>query len=233
MWKNALTFILYMIPFVATLFGTEWSLGIRMSVFLAGAVVAFFTSFAEPLRRFTFPVPWKDKREKDELDTLIRFQLGQIKQAYLSLLGIQNNAQLPVRLNIMLLKRQPFYRGWKRYLSIEFAHGPYEDEEYEQEYLPGQACCGMAIQKNDYITYDRKNQHQTENNMTATQRKVTEQIFSMVSVPIYRREDRNQSKPIGVLNIDSTEYITDTEFDQDHVADLLQSFGAIVECMLR
>ena len=125
-----------------------------------------------------------------------------------------------VRANVMIFRRRDVPpRGerkllpWKRSLKIDVDDGEYDDGYEDQtKWCAGEGVCGNVIKSGDMIATPLNIDNKEEWNMTSAQYHATEDLESLVSIPIYRDEDENKSDPVGVLNVDS-----DTEIERDQL----------------
>lgn len=101
----------------------------------------------------------------------------------------------------------------ERYLEIEFHTSEYGREELEQRYEPGEGCCGQAYVENNPTYYDERDRPLGEGRMSATQRAVTADVKSVLSVPVYHPGSAND-EIIAILNLDSSAHIDETKFNE-------------------
>jgi hypothetical protein len=103
---------------------------------------------------------------------------------------------------------------WQKSLQIEFYDGEY-GQESELKWLPGEGICGTSFSSNKIVVKSLDFQNKEEWGMTKSQFGLTDQIGSVVSIPIYVDEDEEKDSPIGVLNLDTKE-----EVDQERLQEL-------------
>lgn len=135
-----------------------------------------------------------------------------------------------VRMNVMPVDNH-FSRGLlprrNDYLQIEFHTDGYDREELEQRYSAGEGCWGQAYVENNPTYYDGQRQPVGDGRMSATQRRVTEDVKSVLSVPVYK-PGRVDEEIIAVLNLDSTAYTEETRFNEKAVHRLVMRQAARV-----
>ncbi|MEW6660683.1 MAG: hypothetical protein AB1424_18735 [Thermodesulfobacteriota bacterium] len=131
-----------------------------------------------------------------------------------------------LRINVMIAKRK-FPRIWEKHLKIDFYHGEYFPAEKELEFVKN-GCCGSALYDNAQYYYDAEPHHEALRSMTEIQKKVTEHLGSILSTPIYSPKDEYKEHPIAILNLDSTERINKTGFDEDIMLKIAAYYAALI-----
>lgn len=99
-------------------------------------------------------------------------------------------------------------------LAIDHSIGGYSEWERELTFGPGEGTAGMALREGEIVVYDSRTKRYPEQNMTVEQLVATEYVTSVISVPIYSSSGK-WGKPIGILNLDSTEHVGDTKFNTE------------------
>lgn len=185
-------------------------------------------------REFTIHLPWETEPQKQILRPAIDVVLKHLVDDYSDL----KQEAVSVRANVMMLRRKrniPFLGRLigSDYLRIDFAFGSYTEAEMELSYGKGIGCSGAAIEKNTQVTFDRNEAADTEHTLSATQREVSRNVMSILSVPIYRPEDQNYSTPIGVLSIDSSDPVSATGFNEEDIVNMASSHSTMLGFILR
>lgn len=208
--------VLYSLGILSTLYGSSlpgWGKLIVLMIAFMLSLLAYYYTFYRPL------ISLKDRHLKIIFDHLFIV----LDQKYRE----QQPGNYNLRINVMRLRRR-FCSIRKRYLRIDFYHGPCSDAEKEQEYLVNVGCCGTAIYENCPVVFDARQKQEPFKGMTATQRKVTEHVNSILSTPIYRVGEGSERSPIGVLNFDSRQNISITGFDKEPIKSLAASYSRII-----
>ena len=179
----------------------------------------------------------------DQFETLLKKHiLPRIESEYEATVSNPPN----VRINIMLKRRRHVfvpseyldYPPWKPTLKIEGARGDYASRgEDELCWKLHQGVAGAAMNTRAQEAWSDLNQPpevvQTEWHLTDEQLNRASHLNSVLSVPIYLPSDTEKNKPVGVLNIDSTASLSESEFDDESVRDIAiywsNIIGAIVE----
>jgi hypothetical protein len=132
-----------------------------------------------------------------------------------------------LRVNVMRVRKKiwPFRQ---KFLHIDYFMGNYSTAEKEQEYLENIGCCGTAIHENTPISFDTKRAQEPWKGMSATQRDVTRDVKSILSIPIYRPKDESKRSPIAVLNLDSKNLIKKTGFDKAGLQRLAARYAELI-----
>ncbi len=131
-----------------------------------------------------------------------------------------NPGEYAMRFNIMRIKKRFIFCG-ARYLYFAFQTPDYKNSELEQIYRENQGCCGTALREREQIFFDSNRidtVRRLYKNMTATQLEITEEIKSILSIPIY--SNYSDKTPIAILNIDSFNNILLTKFDDNDVQEI-------------
>lgn len=132
-----------------------------------------------------------------------------------------------IRINVMRVRIR-ILKPWKKYLKIDYWYGDYGYSELEQIYDLDIGCCGVALYENSQVFYDSILQHETLLHMTPTQRKITEHVKSTLSTPIYSPMDNFEHKPIAILNLDSTDSIDITGFNDTAIQEIAANFTTLI-----
>lgn len=92
---------------------------------------------------------------------------------------------------------------------------------------------GSAVGENRQFVFDAVEAPESWKGMSETQRLVTAEIRSISSTPIYAPNDREKTKPIGVLNLDSRSPIAETGFKEDNLLRLAARYAALTGITLQ
>lgn len=139
-------------------------------------------------------------------------------------------ADCELRANVMTLQYRDHPekgRAHNEYLQIKYTFSTYTREEKEREYEPGEGCAGIALQEDNPTHYDELDPGRAADGMTEKQQEATEEVKSVLSVPIYPDNDPTR-RPIGVLNLDSEAYIGDTNFNTETAQTLVMRYAGAV-----
>lgn len=98
-------------------------------------------------------------------------------------------------------------------------------------YHPGEGTAGVAFREEKIAQYDSETRNYVEREMTVEQLVATEHVSSAVSIPIFPHGDPNR-KPIGVLNLDSTENVERTKFYTESARTVLLKYASAVGVVL-
>lgn len=206
-----------------------------LAILLVFSVVLSFKQYRESA------IQSESKELKKVLEQNI---LPQVKRDY-----YQIHPERPeVRFNIMIYRRRNInpltknrgdVRFWKKTLKIEAALGDYvSTSEDELEWKADEGVVGRAMNKRAQeiwasIEYDDKGRVLAGWNLTEAQAQRTEHIQSLLCVPIYLQSDDEKIEPVGVLNVDSTEPLSNTQFGREEIREnIIQHaniVGAIIE----
>lgn len=190
---------------VVSLFTLPVGFHVRIAAVCAGTAAQFVVSYVSLYRPYS-------KLRYDHRAELLGVVFEGLRREYEEL----TECDADVRMNVMPVGQQ-FGRGLlprrNTYLAIEFHTDGYEREELEQRYAPGEGCCGRAYVENNPTFYDERRQPLGEGQMSATQRRVTEDVKSVLSVPVYDPGNVDD-RIIAVLNLDSTAYTDETKFNE-------------------
>lgn len=158
---------------------------------------------------------------------MVSFALEDLLRKYDSQVA---DADCELRANVMIAEKR-FSTGLlptrESYLTMKYDAGNYPDAEREQEYVVGEGCAGTCFAENDPTYYPSDCGAQIEESLSATKREITEEIDSILSVPIYSNNN-TEREPIGVLNIDSPQPLSDTGFDKEVVQTLAMRHASVV-----
>lgn len=115
----------------------------------------------------------------------------------------------------------------ERTLSIQHTIGHYSSEEIRQKYAVEneEGASGTAFNQDRQIVYDRSKRPEPEESMNADQLAATDQIGSIISVPLYSADDEK----IGVLNLDSEGSLSETKFDSRISLTVMRAQARIIE----
>lgn len=183
------------------------------------------------------------QRESEELRTVLEEQvLPRLVNEY-----SQKNPSPPeIRSNIMILRRRNWkvwnqsrrIWPWEQTLKIEATFGDYDTHREEVlEWRTHEGVAGAAVNdRSSEMWSDLGNTDidiQSEWQLTDDQYTRTDHLNSVLSVPIYLPSDESKTNPVGVLNLDSEQGLSDTGFDQEEVRETAiywaNLIGAIVE----
>jgi hypothetical protein len=154
-----------------------------------------------------------------------------------------------IRTNVMFLRRRnlPFSDNdrrddvwpWQETLRIEATHGDYAStSEDELEWKTDEGVVGRAMNESAQeiwatLDYDDRGRIKKGWNLTERQVAYTSDIKSLLCVPIYLPSDEEKKNPVGVLNVDCKEPLTDSRFGDEEIRQrVIKSanvIGAIVE----
>lgn len=180
----------------------------RIAAVAVGTVAQFVVSYVSLYRPYS-------KLRRDHRVQLMGVLFEGLRREYRK----QAGTDAEPRVNVMQVERQ-FAEGIlprrERQLRIAFHTDGYGREEVGQRYAPGEGCWGRAYVENDPTYYDERRQPLGERQMSATQRRVTEDVKSVLSVPVYR-PGRSDDEIIAVLNLDSSRNVERTKFDKKAV----------------
>ena len=108
-------------------------------------------------------------------------------------------------------KLYPFHKSSK----IEFYDGDYEQTgEVDVKWRPDEGLCGKALSSNKMFVQKLDFQHREKWDMTREQFGLTENVGSVISIPVYADEDEDKESPIGVLNLDTEEEVDEEKLQQ-------------------
>ncbi len=204
---------------IISLFTLPVGFSVRVAAVGVGTAAQFVVSYVSLYRPYS-------KLRYDHRAELLGVIFEGLRREYEAL----TDGEADVRMNVMPVKRQ-FGQGLlprrDSFLEIEFHTDGYDREELEQRYKPGEGCCGQAYVENNPTYYDERRQPLGEGRMSATQRRVTEDVKSVLTVPVYR-PGKVDEEIIGVLNLDSTAYIDETKFNEKAVQRLVMRRAALV-----
>jgi hypothetical protein len=176
----------------------------------------------------------KRTKTKDQLRPLIEeFFLPRVVAKYKD--SHPENSPPDVRTNIMLLERRDFplptgerkLFPWKRSMTVDFNYGDYNDESH-LKWGVDEGVCGTAIEYNKALDSDLEDVEIHEWDMTEKQLRATQHLGSVLSIPIYRPSDEEKDNPVGVLNLDSQENLSDTRFDDSKMKQDLKKYASYV-----
>lgn len=204
---------------VVSLFTLPLGFYSRIAAVGAGTAAQLVVSYVSLYRPYS-------KLRYDHRSELVSVIFEGLRRDYRELTG--SNAT--VRMNVMTVKRGFSHRllPWRdSYLEIEFCTDGYNRAEREQRYSPKEGCYGQAYVESNPTYYDERQQPLGERHMSPTQRQVNEDVKSVLSVPVYR-PGKVDDEIIAVLNLDSTDYIEQTKFNERAVHRLAMRRAALV-----
>lgn len=191
----------------------------RVAAVGVGTVAQFVVSYVSLYR------PYSELR-RDHRAQLIAVVFEGLRREYEELTG----RDAGVRINVMTVERR-FGQGLlprrTSGLEIAFHTDGYDPEELEQRYAPGEGCWGRAYVENNPTYYDERRQSLGERQMSATQRRVTEDVKSALSVPVYRPGETDD-EIVAVLNLDSSRHVERTNFNEKAVQRLVMRRATLV-----
>lgn len=199
----------------ATNIGFDLKLGLIGIVFLTSSIVSYIFNYR----------PYMNLKKETKSD-LIEMALEQLVTKHDSQVSRQDT---DLRANVMV-KTKNFSNGLIprriEHLKMEYKTDGYSKAEQEQQYKRGEGCAGICLKENDptYYPGDEKN---IEASLSGTKQKVTEDVHSILSVPIYA-ENKPDTTPVAVLNIDSTQPISETGFDKEASQTLAMRYAGII-----
>lgn len=199
-----------------TSFGTQTSIAIVVLSFFAPVIATYVLQYTPYIRL-----------KNDTKSDLVSFALEDLLRKYDSQVA---DADCELRANVMIAEKR-FSTGLlptrESYLTMKYDAGNYPDAEREQEYVVGEGCAGTCFAENDPTYYPSDCGAQIEESLSATKREITEEIDSILSVPIYSNNN-TEREPIGVLNIDSPQPLSDTGFDKEVAQTLAMRHASVV-----
>lgn len=194
--------VLFGVALGASLFASDLNGSGKVGILAAGLVVSALTYYTVSY------LPVVKARER-YLGTLVPFVL----EGAMSDWRAQRPGGYTLRSNVMRVRRRT-WKPWRRFLRIDFAVGSYTRAELEQDYNEDVGCCGTALRENTTVWFDAVSAQEPWRHMSQTQRHATSHVKSILSVPIYRWEDHQYEVPVAILNLDSSDDVTQTGFDQ-------------------
>lgn len=151
---------------------------------------------------------------------------------------------LEVRANVMFMRRRHlrFWRAarfvlpWEKTMKIEASVGDYETtRETSLLWKRGEGVVGKAIESkanemwpNQDLSRHQGTDVQTQWDLTDSQYTRTDQLTSLLCVPIYLPSDVDNEHPIGTLNIDSEAPFADTRLNQEEIAELVSYYANLI-----
>lgn len=181
--------------------------------------IAFALTFT--LYFYQFYKPFK-KKSREYLDKILDELFSSLDKKVREVRPQINN----LRINVMIARRR-IPKFWERFLKIDFFYGEYHPSEKELEFTKN-GCCGSALYDNAQYYYDAEPHHEALKDMTEIQKKVTEHLGSILSTPIYSPKDDYKERPIAILNLDSTERINKSGFDDDIMLKTAAYYAALI-----
>lgn len=187
---------------------------IIFAAFLLNGLVTYSTTYRQILRV---------RRQREWLHADII--LGRLQHIYQ-----EEIADVHVRANVM---RVDSYdepnpeREHREYVSIWEEAGDYSQAEWDCKYEPGEGCAGTAFQERQLVVYDANKPRGPSKRMTEEQQAATEKVNSALSVPIHPNNDPSK-KPIGVLNLDSHDDISETNFNSEAAQSIAMKYAGTI-----
>lgn len=153
-----------------------------------------------------------------------------------------------VRINVMIARRRNLnilnqdrgdVRFWEKTLMIEGSLGNYEDTgEVDLEWKTNEGVVGRAMNKRAQeiwadLNFDHTGRLIAGWKIPETHSERTEQIKSLLCVPIYLQSDSEKVEPVGVLSVDCEKELDVAQFDREDVRETVIKYanliGAIIE----
>jgi hypothetical protein len=212
--------ILYIIPLSISLYQLKLPSLIIMLLFFAGLGGSFSVYYFQFYRPFI-------RKKGDFLNLLLPDIFCIIESKIVETRPQINN----LRINVMIVKKK-FFKPWEHYLEFLYWQEDYKKAEVEQKYPIHVGCCGTALFEKEQVFYDKKLYHETLAGMSQTQREITGHIGSVLSTPIFSPGDNWQRKPIAILNIDSTDDISVTGFNDNIIQEIAVNRAAVLGGLL-
>lgn len=213
LWILLISVLLYSIALGASLYGNEIDPKLKLSLMIIGSVLPIILNYWQlylPL------INIKTRQRNHLVENLLYALIMKYREV--------ENGAINIRVNVMLVNSK-FSSRRRKYLEFSVSYGSYSDAELEQEYNSGVGCSGTALQENNVVVFDSVDVRKPYRSLSATQRLVTEHIKSIVSVPFYRASDSARLSPIGMVNVDSSDPIQKTRFDDDNLQALIIQFA--------
>lgn len=180
------------------------SVGLRLGALALGLLLSGFLYY----RQFYLPlIHLRTQNHEVHIGAL----LEALRKRYLQQVG----ANVDLRLNVMgTRKRFRLRRGPRKSLKIDFHEGVFTPAELELEWDEAEGCCGDALVNNVPSHYDSMTATAVATGLPALKTLATQHVNSILSIPIYSPADTAKNDPLGVLNLDSTDNIGTTQFNQ-------------------
>lgn len=130
-----------------------------------------------------------------------------------------------LRCNVMIVEDRPFQ---KPFASIRYYAGNYDVSEQKQTYASGVGATGRALALKMPVFYSRAHSVSPDDGMTPTQKAITKNTNSVMSLPVFHPNDTDLAKPIAVLNFDSHDDIEVTGFhDRENQRRMMEWAGVV------
>jgi hypothetical protein len=205
--------LLASLSLAASLFATELASVRHLLVGASGVgtILAAYVQYYRPLTKVA-----EQRRE-----ALLRFMLPAFVRDY----RLKNPHVTHLRVNVALVHRRPLSAP---YLKIRYTSGQYPQQELELRYSPGVGCWGLALETRDQVWYDSKLAPRAADKMSVAVFRVTQQLGSILSTPIFSDTDAERARPLAVLSLDSTDSVDATGFNLQENLDKAAEFATLI-----
>lgn len=117
-------------------------------------------------------------------------------------------------------------------MRFDYYKGDFSGAELEQEYDRGVACCGSALEAKQIIVFDAEKAHEPYKGMTHTQREVTSQVKSIISIPVLQANGKSTGDPIAILSLDSFSPVNESGFFEQDAQSLAREYAELASGLL-
>ncbi len=124
---------------------------------------------------------------------------------------------------------------WKpifRTLAVKYYDERVARAERRNEFLIGQGLCGFTFEKRRIDYFDKTLRSHVELDMSDVQLALTENIQSILCVPLFRRSVPFRVSPIAVFSLDSPAGISATRFNEPALQEFVANKCHLIEEIL-
>jgi hypothetical protein len=230
-----------LIPVAVALWLALWNGNIGMvTASVVGAVSVVVTVPVEYVLTYSPVVSYRDR----QLSTFFRRYLELVERDIEEIA----DGDVEVRANVMRPSSDGFFDDQSYSIAFYADEEAYDDEEFNLEFEPGQACVGHVHESGDQefaISTPHARGWDDGWNTTSRQDRVTSDLNTVIGTPIFEQSrEADRDTPAAVLIIDSEdeiseivsvgedESITDIEFENTRVADRAASHASDIGILL-
>lgn len=210
------------IAIIASLFAPDIGIIGSAAFVLLGGIFSFGAAYVSYYRPST---KIRQKREKIHIRLLLELLLLDYRK--------EINKSVDIKANVMKSNGSLLSRTSSKLSMYSYTDG-YDQSEIELEYDIGQkegSACRAYVYE-EITVYDTEQQQEPAADLTAQQRALTEQVSSILSIPITVKSGHN-NRVIGVLNLDSESTVEKTKFNSKEIQSLAIRYSDLISDVLR
>lgn len=199
---------------------TDLSTKTRVVIVIVGWILSFssmYFSVYRPLRT----------RARERQKPIVKLVFDELHDTYFR----YTHSRDTVRINLMLVHRSPI-SPWRRKLKMWYQTDDYSSDERELVFPEGLGNCGKALASNSVYWYDPSKGHDQFVDLPRFGATITSDVGSVLSVPVYHPDDTNRSRPVAVLNLDSSKSVEHSGFDDPEVREIAKRASGLIGLVL-